>query len=105
MATSPVVDEDKEHSGPEEHDNSSKTSIKVKMEGFRRAVFSRNTLSKNQSFRDSSPALSAYKLFKRSPGKIKTVLKTVIKHRLFRYGILLIIGLVSIWLPALTYVF
>ena len=105
MATSPVVDEDKEPIGPEEHDTSSKTSIKVKMEGFRRAVFSRNTLSKNQSFRDSSPALSAYKLFKRSPGKIKTVLKTVIKHRLFRYGILLIIGLVSIWLPALTYVF
>lgn len=105
MSTYPADDNEQEDLGPTESANSPKYSIRSKVDSLRSAVFSRDVLSKNQSFRDSSTALTAYRLAKRSPGKIKAVSKTVIKHRLFRYGLLMLIGLVSIWLPALTYVF
>ena len=53
---------------------------------------------------NSAPLLFLRKLQLGGLAKWKSFSARVVRHRLFRYGVLLIIGFMVIWIPALTYV-
>lgn len=91
--------------GTGESANAARHSLFARVASIRNRVLSCRSSTEDSPPTDHSTRPAFVSIATTFSTKARRLGKHVLKHRYFRYGVLLVMGLLLIWVPALTYVF